>query len=205
MDYELIFKYATTDDDIEAYEIMLLIVAHFLSVYDAEREEFAKDNDIDLTASDDEDVRNRYALYVMDLVLGMRDRIRTEAGSLNDLTEAEYTLYINRLVTVNYDRLETTETNNAMQTGRLEVAVTAKEQNSAVRIYKRWVSRMDDKTCDICRAMHGTVKSIDEPFLVNGEIVELADGKEFVYKYIDRLVAIAHPNDRCRIEFFIEY
>lgn len=205
MDYELIFRYATTEDEIEAYEIMMLIVAYFLNVYDTARKELAENSDIDLTAADDETTRNEYTLYVMDLVVGMRDRILKEQEKLQDLTEAEYTLRLNEIITINYDRLEITETNNAMQLGQLEAAATAREQNSAIKIYKRWVSRLDTKTCELCKAMHGTVKPIDEPFLVNGQVIELTDGKEFVYKYIERLVAIVHPNDRCRIEFFIEY
>lgn len=106
-------------------------------------------------------------------------------------------------VSENYQTIDRSETSNARQLGQLHVVSEVQASSSAVKVYKRWRAHPD--CCDICRALDGAIVPIDEPFLINGQVVELSNGKEFIYNYIDRGVAIAHPNDRCWIEFIIEF
>lgn len=203
MNDELIYQFATTDDEVEAYEIMLLLTQYYLSVYDSEKDEFAASHNVNTQAIMDESLRAEYALYISNIFSGMRDRVKEEEGRLSGLGEGAALLALKKFVFENYGRIEETELSNAKQMARLQVAQEIQSKNTAAKIYKRWVARPG--CCEVCRALNGTVKPIDEPFLINGQVVELEGGKSFTYGYIDRNVAIAHPNDRCTVEFFIEY
>lgn len=203
MDDELIYQFATTDDEVEAYETMLLLTQYYLSAYDSERDEFAARHKVNPQAIMDGGTREEYALYISGILLGMRGRVKEEEGRLSGLGEAAALPALKKFVWDNYRRIEETEASNAKQLAQLQVVQEIQSKDRAAKIYKRWVARPG--CCEVCRALNGTVKRIDEPFLVNGQVVELEGGKSFTYGYIDRNVAVAHPNDRCTVEFFIEY
>lgn len=74
---ELIYQFATTDDEVEAYEIIILLVAYYLQIYDEEAGRFAADNDVDISLSGD-GVRDDYAMYIADLLVGMRKRVKEQ-------------------------------------------------------------------------------------------------------------------------------
>ena len=204
---ELIEEFATTADEERAIEILKAIVAYFMAIYDAERELFLEDNKLDLPFDENEadSVRLDFMLYITDLLTSIRTRtlrkIEEQQDSHDRVERATMTAYIMNL----YQRIKETESVNAQQIAQIEVVKKVQQTMPGAKIYKVWISKNDADTCEICRALHGTVLPINQPFLVNGQIVSLDSGDEFIYEYIDRQVAIAHPNDRCRIDFFIEY
>ena len=200
---ELVREYVTTENEVEAREILILLVFYFMSVYDEERETFANDNDVPAEWINDENIRDEYEMYVFDLLVSMRERVKEEKEKLRDLEQTAFLIAIYHFIDVQFTRIHETEISNAKQIAQLQVATAVQDNNSAAKIYKRWVARTD--SCEMCKALDGVIKPIDEPFLINGQVVELSSGKEIIYGYIDRGVAIAHPNDRCSIEFIIEY
>lgn len=200
---ELIYQFCTTGNEVEAYEILLLIVAHYMEIYDKEKERFLQYSNISHELVTDENVRQDYAMYLSDLLLNMRERTKAKEQELLGLSPAAFLVAMKKFVMDSYNRLESCETGNAKQISQLQVAAAVQENDSAARITKTWVAYPE--CCDVCSALNGITIPVDEPFLVNGQVVELGNGKEFIYNYIDRRVAIAHPNDRCTIEFHIEY
>lgn len=99
-------------------------------------------------------------------------------------------------------RIVETETENIRQLVDLDLLMTF-TLDSGIRATKTWRTRGDDKVCPICKAMDGVTVYIDEPFIVNGAAIDTDTGA-FVFDYKDRLVASAHPNDRCVIEINFE-
>lgn len=63
-------------------------------------------------------------------------------------------------------------------------------------IYKEWVANLDEKTCPVCRAMHGTRIGFDESFEYEGIGITLNS--------LYDTFADAHPNCRCQIKFIVE-
>ena len=203
---ELLVQFCTTEDDIEAQEILLLLVNQYMQLYYNERAAFAERSGIPLELVMDEGVQGEYALYIADLFTGMRERAEQKRLALEadrEMQEKERRLALYAFIAVAYQTIDETESSNARQLSQLQVAETAQQQNGAVRITKTWRAHPD--CCEVCSQLDGTTIPIDEHFLVNGQVVELGDGTEFIYNYIDRGVAICHPNDRCWIEFNIEY
>ena len=62
-----------------------------------------------------------------------------------------------------------------------------------------WVAELDDKTCEYCRAMHGTIVDIGVPFVPKGGTMTGEDGGERLNDYEDIYYADAHPNCRCKL------
>lgn len=203
MDEELIYQYATTEDEQEAYELLLLLILFFMTMYEDERKAFAERNSVDLTGMDDSEVTNEYTLYITDLLIGMRERTLKAKQELSVLSRAAFLVAMQQVVKNNWNTLHDSEVGNAKQTAQLEVATLAQMLNRNIQIFKRWVAHPD--CCKICAALDGVQIPIDEPFLVPGQSIDLADGSEFVYEYIERGIATAHPNDRCHVEFIIEF
>lgn len=202
---ELIYQYATTSDEKDALEILQAIVAYFLSIYDAERELFLENNGIDLPLSESDEVRIEFMMYITDVLIGMRlrtlEKIEKEQATKGYMEKAAIYTFVSNA----FNTIKETDSVNAQQIAQIEVVKKVQQTMPNARVFKTWISQNDEATCPICRAMHGTKIPVDEPFLVNGQVVELADGDEFIYNYINRSVAIAHPRDRCRIDFSIEY
>lgn len=200
---ELVYQFTTTEDEVEARELLLLLVSYFLLVYNDEKEQFAKDNQVNISLVSDEEMQSDYALYITDILTGMRERVIKKESKLSGLDQMAFLVALHEYVSGEFETIETSETGNARQLAQLQVVSIVQAGDIAAKVYKRWRAHPD--CCEVCKALNGTILPIDEPFLVNGQVVELSDGKEFIYKYIDRSVAIAHPNDRCWIEFIIEY
>lgn len=200
---ELVNQFALTDNDREAYEYMLVIIEYFLAIYDDEKESFAKSNNVE-TVDAYETIKEEYAMYLAELLIGLRNRAQEKMYELSDLDLTERLLFLRIFVFNDFKRLNTTEAGNLKQIAQLQVVKSVQQNTPAARIYKRWRTNSANP-CEICRALNGTTIPIDEPFLVNGQIVELSNGEEFIYNYIDRSIAIAHPNDQCSIEFIIVY
>ena len=200
---ETAYRFCTTEDTQEAYQLMIGLTAYFLSIYQKEREEFASKNDAEL--EDDSYTAKQYETYIMSLLAGMRDRVQEEMDSTSELDEVAFALAIHQVVDLNWTRLYMSESKNATQLGKLQVAATEQANNRHLRIYKRWVASGDEDSCDICQEMNGTIVPIDEPFLQHGELIDLPNGDIFSYNYIDRGIATAHPNCRCTFKLIVEY
>lgn len=194
MHEDKVVRFAWAEDEREANELLIVLVEYMLDFYDAELHRFALENDVPI---EDEVFQSRddYAMYISDLFIGLRERAQ--------LRLSEDRKKLRNFIITAFVVLVDSESSNILQLAQLDVALIAKKRNNAVKIYKTWHAHPD--CCDLCGQLDGTTKLIDEPFLVNGQIVEMANGEEVIYDYIDRLVAIAHPNDRCWIEFSIRY
>lgn len=205
MHEELIYQMCVTEDEDEAYQIMLLVIEQYLAKYATAREEFANINEFTLEGYSDIDVRNEYSLYLYGVLVDMRERAREKESSLTSQEVAGVALVaaLRRSIMLDYAVIDATERGNAIQMGQLDAITALQDQRGDVRILKEWVAHPD--CCEVCKRLNGTILPIEAPFLVDGQIVELEGGKEFKYNYIDRLIAIAHPNDRCHVEFIIEY
>lgn len=101
------------------------------------------------------------------------------------------------------ERLARTEFHNISQLADIDVV------NQIVEVYgerliikKRW--KAWSGACDICKALDGKTIGYDEPFLLQGQAVDLGDGKFVIHNYSDQLTATAHPNDFCSLEWIIE-
>lgn len=202
-DEELIYQFATTTDEAEANELAILLTLYFLAIYDDEKERFAKSSNVENDDERFDQVREDYAMYVLAFLYGMRDRTKEKKSELSGVSKSEAVEKLRAFVEVNYERINRTESGNAKQVAQLEIVARVLSTNTAVTIYKRWVARPG--ACQICRALDGTILEVSQKFLTNGQIVQLEDGSEFIYNYIDRSVAIAHPNCGCTIEFSIQY
>lgn len=200
----LVYEYATTNDSVRAEELLQSLALYYVLMYESEKERFAAENEINSALIDDASYVGEYYLYLMGIFKGMRERTIAERERLSTLNKAKLAIALYAFVKWNFERIDATESGNAIQTAQLQVAWLAKEQNNAARIYKKWVTSKDSKVCPICKALEGTIIPLDEPFLVNGQIIEEASSAEFIYGYIDRYVAVAHPWCRCSIEFIIE-
>lgn len=201
MHEEIIKEYATTENEATAREHLVILVAYFLALYDAEKEDFASNNDVDTRETYDP-TREQYMYYITDLLIGMRERCLAKKEELRAKQET-VAILLGVYVLKQYQRIKETETVNATQLAQLTVAENVKQTKPTAQIYKVW--RAHSGACDACKAMDGTRILIDEPFLLNGQTIPLANGDEFIYNYIDRGVAILHPNDKCYVEFEIEY
>lgn len=198
---DTVYKFATTDDPAQADELLNYIAGLFGSIYADELVSFADRNDIDLSQDAYTHMAAEFGEYVISLLKDMRKRCMQKKGSLKGLTAADIYDQLYEYVLEQFERIEVTETSNALQLAEYHAILVLLDYNGDVTIRKRWRAHPD--CCEICAALDGVEVDIDEYFLVNGQVVEMADGKEFIYKYIDRSVCIAHPNDRCWIEFVV--
>lgn len=202
IDEEMILDFLTTNDSIDFQEKLEQLVYYFVMLYYQGQTQFADRYDYQI----DEETFNLqlqdYSNYIILLLYDMRQRMNEYREKIKDLPRLEQADKLSRFVVVNFKRLNVTEFNNAFQMAEIDIINDMIKNDSTVKVYKTWVARPD--ACPVCKALNGTRKELNEPFLVSGQVVELDDGKTFEYGYIDRKVAIAHPNDRCRIEFDIE-
>lgn len=199
-----VYEFATTSDSNRIDELLEEITLHYLELYNYERTHFSDTQKIDLDDYGQDEMLSNYQMYLISLFMGIRERSTVEFDKLNADLEDNITMLMIVYVAIQFSRINITEKSNVKQTAQLSVVQQIQTSNTDVKITKTWISRNDSKTCPICRALHGTTVPVGENFLVNGQVVELHDGTRFVYNYLDRNVAIAHPNDRCRIEFNIE-
>lgn len=197
---DIVVEFLTTDDVNRAAILTESLLDSYMALYDEEIATFASKNDlsIDFVSM----YQATYREYLMDLFIGMRERVQEKEIELQEEKDKARALALLLIfVEENYNRLKLTELGNIKQTAQLEVVQYLQANDYNVRIMKRWVAHAG--ACEVCQALNGVTIPIDEPFLVNGQVVELASGKEFIYNYIDRSVAIAHPNDQCYIEFIL--
>lgn len=196
---EQLYEFVTTDSEDEAYELLLLILAHFLSIYDSEIKEHAKEWNVDVPEPDE--VREEFSLYMITLLANFRERARRKALELMKEDSDSFTIALNKFIEQGFSVIERTERETALQTAQLHAVVLAAYLIGNVGIYKTW--RTEPNCCSICDALNGLTVPIDTPFLVNGQMIDLAGGETFIYKYKERQIALAHPHCRCRIEFSI--
>lgn len=201
MDPEIIYEYATTEDEERAAILFTEIYNVFLFMYDQEFQAFAEQNNIDVESKSYQDIREEYAAELTQTLLNLRVRTENEREKLLNLPPAEVGSKLQHFVVVAWRTISDTETGNARQSAQLQASLNLLDADNTVTIKKRWMAHPD--CCPICAALNGTEIDIDEYFLVGGQVVELADGSEFVYEYKDRAICIAHPNDRCWIEFIV--
>lgn len=196
---EQLYDFVTTDSEDEAYELLLLILAYLLSAYDNALKEAAEEWNVEITEPDT--VREDYAIYVISLLTNFRERARQKALDLMSEDVDDYTAALKRFIEIGFNAIERTERENAQQTAQLHAVVIAAYVIGNAEIYKTWRARPN--CCSICAALDGITVPIDTPFLVNGQMIDLADGKTFIYKYKERQIALAHPNCGCWVEFSI--
>ncbi|GCF92493.1 hypothetical protein NRIC_03840 [Enterococcus florum] len=196
---DVVVEFLTTDDPEAAAILLSIIIAYYMDNYDLEIAEFASENELSIEFNPVN--KTAYEEYLTDLFIDMRLRVQEKQIELENEDKATAKALLLIFVQQNYERLKVTEMGNIKQTVQLEVVAYLQAMDYNVRIFKRWVAHSG--CCDVCKALNGTTIPIDQPFLVNGQTVELASGKEFIYNYIDRGVAIAHPNDQCYIEFIL--
>ena len=202
---ELIYLYAMTDDKVEVLRLQMLIVEAFLLIYEEERDVFAEENGIPPDLVYDDSLKNEYELYVFDLIGRMRDRTQAEMAKQSELDRVAFLIAIKHFVDVNFEAIRRTEEKILKQTADLEVTNALLEKDSTARAYKTWHTSGLQDSCDICKSLDGVTIPIDEPFLVNGQIIELGDGTEFIYTYETRYAASAHTNCNCYITITIQY
>jgi len=201
---DVVYEFTTTSDSQKMIELLGVIITYYLTVYKSERQKFADTNHIDLNDYGQDILLTNYAEYLETLFLGLRDRSLEKLEELESNLEDNINLLMTAFVMNQFRRTHETESSNVIQTAQVGVIEQLQASNTDMRVTKTWISRNDERTCEICRALHGMTIPVQENFLVNGQVVDLKDGTRFVYNYVDRTVAIVHPYDRCRIEFNIE-
>ncbi|MHC5215205.1 structural protein [Enterococcus sp. LJL128] len=101
------------------------------------------------------------------------------------------------------ERLAKTEIHNIYQLADIDVVsqllAVYGERLSVKKRWKAWSG-----ACAICKALDGTTVNYDEPFIFEGQSIDLGDGKFYTHNYKEQLTATAHPNDQCIIEWIIE-
>jgi len=199
---ELLYTFATGNQTAETQEQLHRIVVYLLQVFDEEQERFATVNNLPIEEETYAEMRQDYAAYLADLVLGLRTRMIDKQQRMKD--DGTFDRMVLFLMVVNeFDRIEHSEWSNAKQLAQLNVVQHFRLTHPGATIMKRWVAHAGG--CERCLAMDGVEVPIDEPFLVAGQAVQTANGEAFIYDYISRDVAIMHPNDRCYVEFIITY
>lgn len=199
---DAIYNFAITGNIADVDDKLFQLVFYLLGVFDREKEQFAKQNNVKVEPEEFSELRESYAVYLAELLLGMRDRCLEKQQKLKDQGEFEKTLMF-LFVMNQFKTIEDTEWSNSKQLAQLEVVKEVRLIRPNAKIEKRWVAHAG--ACDFCQAMNGVTIPLDEPFLRSGQIIESDSGEEFIYNYIDRDVAVLHPNDKCYIEFIITY
>lgn len=197
-----IYEFVVSDNPSDVQEKLLLLVAYLLSVFDSEKAQFAQQNNVELEAEEYSELREAYAIYLTDLLLGMRDRCLDKQQKMKEANEFDRAL-IYLFIINEFNTIEDSEWSNSKQMAQLEVVKKVRVIRPNAKIEKRWVAHVG--ACDYCQAMDGVTIPLDEPFLRSGQVIALNSGEEFIYNYIDREVAVLHPHDRCYVEFFITY
>lgn len=197
-----IYEFVVSDNPSDVQEKLLLLVAYLLSVFDSEKAQFAQQNNVELEAEEYSELREAYAIYLTDLLLGMRDRCLDKQQKMKEANEFDRAL-IYLFIINEFNTIEDSEWSNSKQMAQLEVVKKVRVIRPNAKIEKRWVAHVG--ACDYCQAMDGVTIPLDEPFLRSGQVIALNSGEEFIYNYIDREVAVLHPHDRCYVEFIITY
>lgn len=201
IDLDFIWEFAFTEDDtILGYDLALLIT-YFITAYDEEKVRFAKDNGIELTDYELDEFRENYILYLYDMLLNVRLNIQEKQRELHEMQVEEEYEKLRDFITTYFALVHMTEIQVLVQSASLNVVKELRRNNADVIIEKRW--KAFPGCCPICKALDGVTIPVDEPFLVNGQVVEDAHGKLHTYSYVDRYICVAHPNDRCMIEYII--
>lgn len=199
---ETLYAFATGKQTTETQEQLHQLVDYLLAVFDDEQRRFATENAVPIDDDATHELRHDYALYVAELLLGLRERMQERKKQMTD--EGTFDRMVLFLFAANeFDRIEQTEWSNAKQLAQLTVVQQFRLTHPGATILKRWVAHSG--ACEKCQAMDGVEVPIDEPFLVAGQEIRPANGEAFIYDYVSRDVAIMHPNDRCYVEFIITY
>lgn len=207
--YVYAYEFVITNDSDREQELLKKIIEFFITFYELGREGYAERERIDIGESINssrytEEFEEEYTLHLVTIMYGLKDRIRLRADELEEVLTYDNLLSdIERQIVIQFKRIVETETSNLYQLAELYVLDVALKNNPYLRVIKTWIARPD--ACPICQALNGTEKLLYEPFLVNGQIVELNDGTLFEYDYTTKIVAVAHPNDRCYIDIRIIY
>lgn len=207
MDYDVIQDFIFTPNAERREELRDDIVAYWIQMFLNEFYYFAGQNSVNTDDIEIDSVLMDYAQELIQTLDGMRTRVLAKAEKEKEeygrMTDDELHAVLIDYINNQYKRIEETETSNVIQFAQILVADRFQKDNPGAEIYKRWIANPD--CCPICKALSEQEPiPLDEPFLVNGQRVELPDGKVFIYDYVDRLMCIAHPNDRCRIQFILQ-
>lgn len=204
VDFETVYQYILTDDPEEEENLLQTIIFWFLEDFLAEFQRFSKSNGIDVSELDIEAAMNDYGDYLREIFVGLRERAREKRRELIENDYDSAILLLQFYIGEQFETIERSEQSNLIQMAQMLVAMEAERTIPGTYILKRWVPFPG--CCPICLELSKRPPiPVDEPFLVPGEKIDLADGKQFIYKYVTRYVAVAHPNDRCHVEFEIHY
>lgn len=190
---KLVTQFLLEINDEKAKTLLYELLVLFGEYFNEQRRAFALEQDIELL-EDYYDTKTEYVDYLSQVLWIARQQLINKSDGLSkeDLLIA---------VVLASTRLINTETQALGQLAKITVAHELETQNGNIKIMKRWVA--NPNCCPICRALDGMILPLDQPFLSNGQVVELEEGKSYTYGYADRLSAVAHPNDRCSIEFVV--
>lgn len=202
MHEDLIYEYATTENEEQAARLLGDIVTYYISLYDASYHQFSEQHEIE-EENQHEQVRIDFIDHITEVLRNLRTRTETKKGEIFARYGTLLKTALADFVLAAYQTIEDSETPNAVMLAQLQAIFNLMDQNGNAIITKTWRAHPD--CCPICAALNGLTVGINEYFLETGDEVTLEDGKIFVYDYNNREVPIAHPHDRCWIEFNINY
>ena len=176
---------------LEQRELLLLLVSYFLTLYDMEKENFADELGISSEFVEDAQIKFDYMKKIELTLQNMRETVQSEKDKDSEALTA---LYFNRILN--------TDGKKAKELAQIETAKHLTRLDRSKKIRKRW--KAFSGCCDVCRAMDGVTVALDEPFMYQGQVVELSSGERYINNYAAMDTPNAHPNDKCSIEFIIE-
>lgn len=210
MDFEIVEEYATTEDEERKEYLLSIIIIYFMELYDIAEKRFSSEYDVDLTEYEDS-LQFEYFQYLYYLLvdfreralekkkeLEQRERFERDRGTYEEPEIDPFDWFLFEAWAV----IERSETDNSQQQAQYGVVLELQRQHPEYEIFKQWIAYPG--CCNICLELSRRPPiPLNEPFLVSGNQVDLPDGKVFIYDYVDRFVAVAHPNDRCSIDYII--
>ena len=184
-------EYTTTSNEQKQRELLLLLVSYFLTLYDMEKENFADELGISSEFVEDAQIKFDYMKKIELTLQNMRETVQSEKDKDSEALTA---LYFNRILN--------TDGKKAKELAQIETAKHLTRLDRSKKIRKRW--KAFSGCCVVCRAMDGVTVALDEPFMYQGQVVELSSGERYINNYAAMDTPNAHPNDKCSIEFIIE-
>jgi len=129
-------------------------------------------------------------------------KLRTNMGKVfqqwteGDLTPAQFEWFAERMPKYRLDMIARTETIRASNKG-------AQERYRSWGVpYNEWYTAKDERTCDFCLELHGTVYGTDETLFYKGDQMNVeVEGvtKTLKFGYEDVTCPPLHPNCRCTL------
>lgn len=147
---DTLYAFAIGKQTPETQEQLQQMTDYLLRVFDDEQLRFACGHDVPMDDDATAELRHDYALYVADLLLGLRERMQERKKQMNE--EGTFDRMVLFLFAANeFDRIEQTEWSNAKQLAQLSVVHQFRLTHPGATILKRWVAHSG--ACEKCQAM----------------------------------------------------